>query len=169
MLEPLRHFLKNPKATRSEALGVLRMVFLLMFMAQLLVAALLALTLGLLFGAGKSSSPLLAQILVFLSFLQLPLAIVLPQLSANVRGKQAALSASIMAAVFLSVPAYFASFALVTGAPIAYLVILLAILMGYYALGLMMVNGFARLALEEKEAQGTQALQTPEQEPDQGL
>jgi small-conductance mechanosensitive channel len=151
MLEPLRRFLKNPKAGRAEALSILSMVFLLMFMAQIVVAVLLALTLSLFFGTGKSSSPLLAQILIVLAFLQLPLAITLPQLSAKAGGKQAALAASIMAAVFFSIPAHFASFALLTGAPAPYFIILLAILMVYYALGLMMIRGFARLAVQETE------------------
>jgi hypothetical protein len=148
MLEPLRHFLKNPQATVPEALGILRLIFLLMFMAQFVVATLLALALGLIFGPGKNSSPLLSQILILLSLMQLPLALAIPQLSARAGGKQAALAATIMVAVFLSVPAYFASFALLTGTSLPYLMILLALLMTFYALGLFMVNGFAKLAVK---------------------
>jgi hypothetical protein len=151
MLEPLRYFLKNPQASAAEALGILRFIFLAMFMAQLLVAALLALALGLMFGASKNSSPLLSQILILLSLLQLPLALAIPQLAARAGGKQAALAATIMAAVFLSVPAYFASFALLTGTSLPYLMILLALLMTFYALGLLMVSGFAKLAVTGRD------------------
>ena len=147
MLASLRQYLKRSELSHVEALTVLRMVFLFMFMAQLLVAVGLALMLALLFERSGSSTPLVAQILILLCFFQLPFAIGIPQLAARAKGRQAALTATIMAAVFLSIPAYFSSFAVLIGSPSRYLMILLAILMAYYALGLFMVTGFAKAAL----------------------
>ena len=155
MLARLRQYLKNPDLNHVEALSLLRMVFLLMFAMQLLVAALLALVLAVVFERSGVTTPLVAQILIFLAFFQLPFAVYLPQLAVRVGGRQAALSATIMSAVLLSVPAYFTSFAALIGSPMSYLVILFAILMGYYALGLFMVSGFAQIALQPQKTEAS--------------
>ncbi len=128
----------------------MRMVYVLTFMAQIAVAVLLAGVMTAVAGR-QSSGTLLAQILVVLSLVQLPVTLFLSIRASKAGGKQAALSASIMAGVLLSTPAWFAAMTLLVSSTLLYLAILLFILMLYYAVGFMLCGRWAKVALKEKK------------------
>jgi hypothetical protein len=122
------------------------MVYIIVFVAQLVVAALLAGMMALTLGR-QSSGPFLTQIFVVLSLLQLPLALLLSFGLSRTGGKQAALSASIMSGVLLSTPAWFAAMTFLVSRSFFYLAILLILLMIYYALGIFLCGRWAKVAL----------------------
>jgi hypothetical protein len=146
VLGVLRNFLKNPQPTERQGANVLRMVYAMVFVAQFGIAALLtgimAATLG-----RQSSGTLLPQILVVLSLVQLPLALLLSFGVSQAGGKQAALSATIMSAVLFSTPAWFAALTFLVSSTFFYLAMLLVILMLYYALGVVLCGRWAKVAL----------------------
>jgi hypothetical protein len=91
--------------------------------------------------------------LVFLSLLQWPLAWWLSYRVSRAGGKQAALSASIMSGVILATPAWFAALTFLVSSTFLYLAMLVALLMFYYALGLISCGRWAKVALlEPKES-----------------
>ncbi len=156
MLRALQSFLKNPQPTESEAASVVRFVYMLMFVAQILVAAVLAGVVSALMGqpvGQQSSGNLLAQILIVMSLVQLPFALFLSIGMSKAGGKQAALSASIMAGVLLSTPAWFIALTFLVSSTSVYLAILFGILMLYYAIGLVLCGRWAKVALQEKSGQ----------------
>jgi hypothetical protein len=146
VLRALREFLKNPQPTELQAANVLRMVYVLTFMGQLAVAAILASIMAVTLGR-QSSGNLLAQIFVVLSLVQLPLALLLSFGVSRAGGKQAALSASIMSGVVLSTPAWFAALTFLVSSTFFYFALLVAILMLYYALGVLLCGRWAKVAL----------------------
>ncbi len=151
MLEKLRRFLKNPKPSREEALGVLRAAFLGMFLAQVAVAAALGGVLSAFAPEAKRPTPLLLPTLISLAVLLLPLALGMARFALGPGGKRSALYATILSGVLLSSPAWFAAFALTAGEPPTTLLILLAILTSYYAIGLLLTGGFANVALQAEK------------------
>lgn len=146
MRERLRHFLATPDLGAAQAGMLLRQVYLIMFAAQLTLALLLGALLRLSFGAAGASS-LLPQMLLALCLPQLPLALFLSQQAAKPGGRRAALSATLLAAVLLATPAWFLSLALALGVSRFYVTLLLAVVMLYYALGLLLTGGFTKAAL----------------------
>ncbi len=146
MLRTLREFLKNPQPTELQAASVLRMVYLLTFMVQLAIAAMLTSIMAATLGR-QASGNLLAQIFVVLSLVQLPLALLLSFGVSRTGGKQAALSASIMSGVLLSTPAWFAALTFLVSRGFFYFALLIAILMLYYALGVLLCGRWAKVAL----------------------
>jgi hypothetical protein len=156
MLRALQSFLKNPQPSEGEAASSLRMVYVLTFIAQLAVAAVLAGVMVAVVGR-QSSSTLLAQILVVMSLVQLPLALLLSIGVSKAGGKQAALSASIMAGVLLSTPAWFIALTFLVSSTFLYIAILFAILTLYYAIGFMLCGRWAKVALQEKKQESAQS------------
>jgi hypothetical protein len=146
VLRALRVFLINPQPTELQAANILRMIYVMTFMTQLAVAAVLAGIMAALMGR-QSSGNLLAQIFVVLSLVQLPLALLLSFGVSRAGGKQAALSASIMSGVLLSTPAWFVAMTFLVSSTFFYLVLLVAILMLYYALGVILCGRWAKVAL----------------------
>ena len=146
MLHALRAFLKNPQPTELQAANVLRMIYVMVFMAQLAVAALLAGIMAIVLGR-QSSGTFLAQIFILLSLVQLPLALLLSFGVSRTGGKQGALSASIMSGVLFSTPAWFAAMTFLVSSGFFYLAVLMAILMLYYALGVLLCGRWAKVAL----------------------
>ena len=146
MLKPLQNFLTNPNPTLPEAVSFLRTAFVLIFMAQSVVAALLMGALRLVAGSG-SASALLSQILVVFSLLQIPVGVLLALGMSRAGGKGAALSGVIMAGVMLATPVWFLTFGFLVGAAPLYLAILLAIVVNAYAAGFLLCNYLAKLAL----------------------
>ena len=126
---------------------MLRGVFAAMFLAQVGVAAVLAGGLALLAPAQASASPLTAQILVVLALVDLPVAATLPFLSARGGGKSAALAATLLAGVLLATPAWFLAFAALVESGVVYLLLLLAVVLNAYALGLFLCGRFAGFAV----------------------
>ena len=136
--------------TPAQALGSLRLVFVLAFGAQMVLALGLGLVLGLVTGAEPAArrGGLLGGILFGFTLLQLPLALGLSLAAARAGGKQAALSATILAAVLLATPAWFAALLLALRGPLVYLLALLGLLLLYYGVGFVLCGRFAQQALE---------------------
>lgn len=122
------------------------MIYVLVFMAQLAIATLLAGIMAATLGR-QSSGNFLAQIFVVLSLVGLPLALLLSFGVSRAGGKQAALSASIMSGVLFSTPAWFAAMTFLVSSTFFYLAVLIAILMLYYALGVLLCGRWAKVAL----------------------
>jgi hypothetical protein len=146
VLRVLREFLKNPQPTELQAAQVLRMIYMLVFMAQFAVAAVLAGVMAATVGR-QSSGIFLAQIFVVLALVQLPLGLLLSFGVSRAGGKQAALSASIMSGVLFSTPAWFAAMTFLVSSSFFYLALLSVLLMLYYALGLLLCGRWAKVAL----------------------
>jgi hypothetical protein len=127
----------------AQALSVLRLVFASMFAAQLVMALIIAGVVRL-FGAGGSASALVSQVLVVIALPYLPITLLLTQRSTQQGGKQAAVSATLLAAVLLATPAWLFALALIMGSALNYLLILLAIIAVHYALGFLLCGRFAQ-------------------------
>jgi hypothetical protein len=122
------------------------MIYGITFTAQLAVAAILTSIMAATLGR-QSSGNLLAQIFVVVSLVQLPLALLLSFRVSRAGGKQAAVSASIMSGVLLSTPAWFAALTFLVSRGFFYFALLVAILMLYYALGVLLCGRWANVAL----------------------
>jgi hypothetical protein len=146
VLRTLREFLNNPHPTELQAANVLRMIYVITFMVQLAIAAILAGIMAATFGR-QSSGNLLAQIFFVVSLVQLPLALLLSFRVSRAGGKQAALSASIMSGVLLSTPAWFAAMTFLVSRGFFYFALLVTILMLYHALGVLLCGRWAKVAL----------------------
>jgi hypothetical protein len=148
VLRALQQFLKNSQPSEYEAASVLRGVFVVTFMTQLAVAALLAAVMTA-FAGRQSGGTLLAQILVVMSLAQLPLALLLSIGVSRAGGKQAALSASILSGVLLSTPAWFLAMVFLVSSNPFYLALLFSILMLYYAVGFLLCGRWAKVARQQ--------------------
>jgi hypothetical protein len=143
VLKQLRAFLQGQPSI-TQASSFLRLVFALSFGLQLLFATILA-AIFYMITTKRSDNPLLAQIMIFLSLAQLPLALFLSQLSAKTGHRQGFLSAAIMSGVLLSTPAWFAAMAFLSTTQTLYIFIFLLILMNYYALGFILCGRWGKL------------------------
>lgn len=145
MKDRLRAFLREPRPDPATAVTFLRLVYAGMFGAQTVVAALLGLLLLLLAPPARPAAPVLSWTLVALAALQLPLALLMVAASARAGGKGAALSATLVAGVLLSTPAWFLMMALVMGSRGTPPLLLLLQLAVGYALGFGLTGRLARL------------------------
>ncbi len=145
---PLQRFLRNDPLEGWRAASFLRLVFLLTFYAQLVVAALVALALRVAVGASGSPSGLLAAVLVACAVAELPIALASTAGLQRVTTRQQALSRALFMGVLLSSTAWFAAFALATGQGATASYALLAIVLFAYALGFLAVGRLARRASE---------------------
>jgi hypothetical protein len=142
----VRSFLAAPRPTRAQATVALRLLFVAMFLGQTLVALLLFAVLAAVAGVQSGGLPLLGWVLVGLGLLQLPFAFTVSMLAVRAGGKRAALYGTLLSAVLLATPAWYAAFALLIGQATAAM-ILLALLSIAYALGFVLTGRFARLAV----------------------
>ncbi len=145
----LDHYLRAASLEPRRAAAVLRSVFAVMFLGQMLTALVIAIVVRLISHLDTHPSPLLGWVLVGLTGLELPLGLLLAGLAGRGRDRRRALSASLLGAVVLSTPAWFAALALATGQGGPPVVVLWALLALYYGVG---VGGVGRLAA--RAAQG---------------
>lgn len=131
-----------------RAASFLRLVFLLTFYAQLLVAGLVAVALRAAAGSSGSPNDLLAIVLVACALAQLPVALASTAGLSRVLTRQQALSRALFMGVLLSSTAWFAALALATGQGAAASYALLALVLVAYALGFLAVGRLARKASE---------------------
>lgn len=148
----LRQYLKSPTLTLAQATTFLRLVFVLVFMAQLLVAMLSGIALRLAVPGAQAGNPLLGWVLVAISLPHLPLVLFLSSRGVKAFDRGASLSATLLAGVMLSTPAWFLSLALITGQQLLQLGLLLGILLLQYAIGLFLSSRFARLVIPSTPA-----------------
>ena len=147
MLAALRRFLSQPAPSRVEVAGVLRGVFVAMFLTQTAVAALLAGALALVTGFTAPAGALTSQILVVLALAQVPVGAGMAYFAGRGGGKGAALAATLMAGVLLATPAWFLAFAALVGSSSLYLVVLLIIVVNAYGVGFFLCGRFAAFAV----------------------
>ncbi len=126
----------------------LRLVFVGLFVGQVLIALLTGLVLRMSVpGSGGGGNPLMGWVLIVLSLPHLPLVLWLSSRGVRALDRGASLSATILAGVMLSTPGWFLSLALVTGQPLLQLGLLLGIIVLQYGLGLFLCSRFARLVI----------------------
>jgi hypothetical protein len=149
----LQTYLKG-QPTQVQVTSVLRLAFASSFALQIFCALMLAIILSLL-TSERRDNPLLAQIMIVLAFLQLPLALFISHKVSLAGNRQGYLSAAIMCGVLLSTPAWFAAMAFLSTTQNLYLFIFLLILMNFYALGFILCGRWGRnapkVAVKESE------------------
>lgn len=146
MFRTLQDFLRSDAPSRAQAAGALRTLFALAFAAQAGLALVSWGVLAAVWEPEPAASPLMAQTLVGLAGLELPLALALAALSARSGKQVGALSATLLQGVLLAAPLWLALFAWLVGSPARYLILLLALAALYYALGLLLVGRHAAQA-----------------------
>lgn len=146
MTRALHRFFASARPDRAEALAALRLVFLAAFGLQAALAALLALVLLWAAGGPSRGGGALAQVILLLSLLQIPLGTALSLGAARPGGKGAALAATILAGVLLGTTAWYAAFALLLGAPPMALALLALLVATGYGLGFGLTLRFAGTA-----------------------
>ncbi len=161
MLRPLRRYLGAPHLDEHAAGSVLRAAYAVAFMAQVVVATLVAILVRLL-ATGQSPRPndVLTWMLVVFSVLEMALAGVLSTRLRLVKGRRAALSTTLMIATLYGSVAWFMALALATEQRGIALYVLLLLLSAGYALGFLGVGRLAKVAAAEQPP--TTAGQAPE-------
>lgn len=133
---------------RWRAASFLRLVFLFVFYAQLLIAACIAVALRLAVPVTGMPSAVLAAVLVAGALAQFPLAIASTLGLARVASRQQALSRALFMGVILSTTAWFGAFAVATGQDALATYALFALVLAGYALGFVMIGRLAARAAE---------------------
>jgi len=118
-------------------------VYALSFMAQVLVAALVAVLVRSLVGGVPRPSGMLAWVLVALAVMQLPLAVLTASRLGAIGSRQAALSRTLFSAIVLSTTAWFAALAMATGQRGLSVYLLLTLVIVSYGLGFLVVSRLA--------------------------
>lgn len=159
----LRLYLHGKQLNVAQANMFLRLVFVVVFMGQLVLAMLTGLLLRLAAG-GTAAAPnsVLGWVLVLISLLNLPLVLFLSSRGVRAGDRQAALTGTLLAAVLLSTPAWFLSLALITRQELLHLVLLLGLLLLQYGIGMFLALRFARLALSAAKEPQAAAEAEPE-------
>jgi hypothetical protein len=131
---------------RLQAAAALRGVFAGMYLAQVGIAAVLAVAMLLLAGERSRDPSILGPVLAALSLAQVALGSFLAELVSRPGSKGSVLSATLLAAVLLATPGWFLMLALVTGQAEIHLLLIAATLVAGYALGFALAGRFARRA-----------------------
>lgn len=161
ILNLLRTYLHSPQLTLAQASRFLRLVFLLAFMGQFVVAMATGLALRLAVpDVPEPSSGILGWVLVFISLPHLPLVLFLSTRGTRALNRGASLSSTLLAGVLLSTPAWFLSLAMITRQAQIHMFLLLGILVFQYALGMFLTSRFARLVIPAEPAQPEAAAET---------
>ena len=146
MLSRFRSFLLAAEPDLADAGEALRLLYAASFLVQVGLASVVGIALGLV-GSDAPSGAGLGPALFWFSLSMPLLGLVLSLGVARVGGRPAALTATILAAVLFSAPAWFLAFALATrhgGWPV--LAMVGAVALGY-ALGLFVTGRFAEAAV----------------------
>ncbi|HZJ08065.1 MAG TPA: hypothetical protein VFD39_00045 [Trueperaceae bacterium] len=117
-----------------------------MFVAQLLVAALVAVVVASLAPGETRPNAFLGWVLVALALLQVPLALAVTSRLGPVSSSRAALSRTLLSAVTLASSAWFAALAVATGQQGWSVYLLVALVGGAYALGFLATGRLAAAA-----------------------
>ena len=124
----------------------MRLVYVAAFMAQVLVAVLVALAVRALAGGPPRPSDVLAWILVALAVMQLPFAALMASRLGTITSRQAALARTLFTAVTLAATAWSTALALATGQRGLSVYLLLSMVMLAYAAGFLAVGRLAHRA-----------------------
>lgn len=148
-VQVLRRFLLSKTPSRAEAAAGLRFAYVVAFLGQCLFVGVIGLAMWLVLGRQEDSSPLVAQALLYLSLLELPVALLVAHFVARPGGKGGALTGVIALAVILSTPAWLALFAWMIGSASSYVLLLLLVLFLSYGVGFLRVNSYVAMAVTE--------------------
>lgn len=135
MIGPLRPYFEAEVPTRAQAELALRLVFLGVFGAQVVVAFAVGLGIAAAVPSRPRPNDAFAVVLLVMGAAHLPLGWLLAAAARHAGGKQAAMSSTILSAVLLSVPAWFAALLVVSAQRPLYLLVAAALLSLAYALG----------------------------------
>lgn len=152
MRKRLQRFIVHPQPSLRETAWVLRLAFSGAFLLQPLFALLVGGVLLLIATPQTTNSALMSQMLIALALLQLPIALAMSYGLGRSGSKSALIAASIALGVLLATPAWLALFAWLIGSAAHYLVILLGLLIAYYALGLVTARLLVRLTPPKPES-----------------
>lgn len=150
----------------GAAAAFLRSAYVMAFLAQCVVAALVGVVVVLLAGgAPRNPSSLLAWILVAMALAQMPVVVfVVARLGALGGGpgaRKAALSAALTTGILLASSAWFLALALATGQVGMPLFALLLVTLSCYALGFLLVGRLGRVAASETVGEPPAEAATP--------
>ena len=146
MFASLSRFLRSKKPSYSHAAESLRLIYVLIFLAQTFLALAVALLVHSLSPAQRTQA-IMAQVLTVFALIKLPIALLLNAALYQHPGKANAIAATVVVAVMLSSAAWYTAFAWLIGATLPYVLGLVALLMLYYALGLLLSSSYAKLAI----------------------
>jgi hypothetical protein len=149
VIERLRTFAAGPPPDQDEAAGTLRLVYVIVFGGQVLVALAVGTLLAWWLPAPGATNDVLALVLLMMAVVQLPIGWALGRAAIRAGGRAAAMSGVIASAVVLSVPAWFGVLLLVSGQRPLYLAGITAVVSVGYSLGFLMTGTAARLASTE--------------------
>lgn len=142
----LRGYLRADPLPPWRAASFLRAAYVAMFLAQLAVAALVAVAVASLAQGEIRPNAFLGWVLVALAVLQVPLALAVSSRLGAVSSRQAALSRTILSSVTLAGSGWFAALAVATGQRGWSVYLLVALVGGAYALGFVTVGRLAQAA-----------------------
>ena len=166
MIERLRRFASGPPPDAFEAAALLRLVYLGVFGAQLVLALLVGLLLAAFVPGRGAANDIVAVVLLAMALFHLPLGWVLGRAAVRAGGRQGALSGIIAAAVLLSIPAWFGVLLLVSGQRPAYVMGVAAVVSIGYSLGFLLTSTAASVASADAPpgAEPRPAAPAPDQE-----
>ena len=155
---PLTPFLEAPLPTTAVAAAALRFVYAAVFLIQVALAALVGATLSAALTTPPRPNDWVAGVLVGFAALHLPLGGGLAWAASRSPGKGAALAGAIVAAVLLSVPAWFLALAMLSAQRTPFLFAGLALVAIGYGLGFAFLGRFVKAATTPVEAEeGTES------------
>lgn len=164
MRSPLTPYLAADVPSRPVAGSAVRFVYASVFLAQ----TLLALLIGTVLGAALPTSPRpndgIAVVLLAFGVVHLPLGVALAWAASRAPGKGTALGGALVAAVVLSVPAWFLALAVLSAQRAPFLFAGAGVLAVGYALGFALVPRFVRAActpVPRDEEEGEEAADPP--------
>jgi nitrate/nitrite transporter NarK len=143
---PMRSYLGSEGLTVETGAAALRIVFVVLFGGQVALALALGLLVGGLLPQRQNPNDFFAFVLVAFGAFQVPLGYVLSTAASRAGGREAALAATVLAAVVCSVPAYIATLMLISPQRPLFLFVVLAVLGAGYGLGFLATNQAARAA-----------------------
>jgi len=135
--------LRDDELPAWRSLATVRTVYALAFMAQVVVATVVAVAVRALAGGAPRPSDFLAWVLVALAVMQLPLAALSASRLGAIGSRQAALSRTLFTAITLSATAWFTALAVATGQRRLSVYLPLALVMMAYGLGFLVVSRLA--------------------------
>lgn len=138
--------MRDDPLTVSRSAATLRLVYALAFMAQVLVAALVGVTVRALAGGTPRPSEVLAWVLVTLALMQLPFAALTSARLGTIGNRQGALARTLLTAVVLASTAWSTALALATGQHGLSVYVLLGLMTLSYGLGFLSVSRLANRA-----------------------
>lgn len=135
----------------AAAAGPLRLAYAGVFLAQTLLALAVALTLLLVTGARPRPHDVMAGVLLGMALLHVPLGVALGYAASGAPGRGAGLAGALGAGVALSVTAWFAALAFVSGQRPPWLVASVGVVALAYLAGFALTPRFARAAARADE------------------